>query len=97
MTSCALFPAFPDLIFFPVDFLPKGRIQFRLLGLNGENEMIAVHSAIMDRLMGRVENMAGTVIGQAGTVCVIGTFPPRKLFCASHDLIVPLAHNAPLC
>ena len=82
MTSYTSFPSFPNLIFFSVDFVPKGRVQFRLLGLNDEDEMIAVHSAIMDRLMGRVENMAGTVIviGQAGTIRVIGTFFPRKLF-----------------
>ena len=65
MAANAVFPAFPDLIFLPVDFVPEGRVQFRLLGLNGENEMIAVHSAVVDRLMGRIENMAGTIIGQA--------------------------------
>ena len=91
MTANAVFPAFPDFIFFPVNFIPEGRVQFRLLGLNGENEMIAVHSAVMDRLIGRVENVAGTIIGQAGTVCVIGTFLPRKLFYAALDLIVLLA------
>ena len=64
MAANALFPAFPDLIFFPVDFVPKGRVQFQLLGLNGENEIIAVHSAVMDRLIGRVENVAGTIIRQ---------------------------------
>ncbi len=89
----AFFPAFPGFIFFPVDFVPETCVLFLLLWLNSENEMIAVHSAVVDRLIGKVEHMSGTIIRKAGTVRVIDTFLPRKLFCAAHDLIVLPAHK----
>ena len=59
----------------------------------GQQEIITVNSPVMNRLIGRVENMTRTISWQAETVSIIGTFLLRKPLHAAHDLGVLLAYG----
>ena len=92
MAAGALFPALSRLIFLPEDFMPYHRVQLWLQRENGGQEIIAVHSAVMDRRIGRVDHMAWPIVRQTGTVEVIGAFVPRKLLYAAQNLFIKSIH-----
>ena len=90
MAADVLFSSFSCLIFSSVYLMPNGCIQFCIQRQDSKQEIIAGNDPVVDRLIGRVENMAGTISGQAEAVSIIGTFLLRKAFHVAHDLGVLL-------
>lgn len=79
--------------------MPDGCVQFRLQGQDFPQELITVHSPVMDGLVGRVDHMARPILRKAAAAVIVGAFLLRQLPDAALNLIFNLVHDyrSPFC
>ena len=88
MTANTFLPAFASLSFPSEDFMPNRRIQLRQQGKNRTQEIIAVHSPIVDRPICRIGHTTKPILRQTLTVRIIRALLLCKLFHAAQDMLI---------
>ena len=68
--------------------MPYRRIHLRLQGKNRAQEIIAVHSPIVDRPICRISHTTKPILRQTIAIRVIRTLLLCKLFHAAQDMLI---------
>ena len=98
MTAGTLLPTFTGVSFLPENLMPVCRPELRLQGQDSLYEPVAINTAIVNRVVGRVDNPAKAIIQYTGAVTPVGTFFSCQLSDASDDFFIVLHHETgPLC